>query len=120
MGIAIVVVALIALVGFRLWLQHQRRLMIHRERLLAVEKGVECPPVEQEVQRRNWNMQRFLLLAGLIWISLGISAFVLFSALLAHPQREPIPQGLQWIGIGPVTIGLSHLIVYLVAKRKDT
>jgi hypothetical protein len=120
MEIAIVVIACIAFVGFRQWLQHQRRVMIHRERLAAVEKGVALPPLELEVRRSNWNVQRILLLAGLTWISLGIGVFVLLSALLAHPEGLPdLRQGFQWIGVAPVMIGISHLIVYLVGKKKE-
>ena len=121
MEVAIVVVALIVYLGFRQWLRHHRRVLIHRERLAAVEKGVEMPPLEQEVRRSAWNVQRILLLAGLTWISLGVGAFVVLSALLAYPSKltEDIPHGLQWIGVAPVCIGLSHLIVYLVGKRKE-
>jgi Tfp pilus assembly protein PilX len=43
MEIVIVIVAFIAVAGFRQWLQHHRRAMIHRERLAAVEKGLEIP-----------------------------------------------------------------------------
>lgn len=122
MEVAIVIVALIAFVGFRQWLQHHRRVMIHRERLEAIEKGVELPPLEQEVKRSGWNVQRILLLAGLTWISLGIGLFVVLSALLAHPEALSdlgLHQGLQWLGIAPVLVGLSHLIVYLVGKKKE-
>lgn len=120
MEVAIVIVALIAFVAFRQWLQHHRRMMIHRERLEAIEKGVELPPLEQEVKRSGWNVQRTLLLAGLTWISLGIGLFVVLSALLAHPEgSSELPQGVQWLGIAPVLIGLSHLIVYLVGKKKE-
>ncbi len=120
MEIVIVIVALIAFVGFRQWLKHQRRVMVHRERLNAIEKGVEVPPLEQEVRRSNWNVQRILLLAGLIWISLGIGVFAVLSALLAHPEGlTDLRQGFQWIGIAPVMIGLSHLIVYLVGSKKE-
>jgi hypothetical protein len=121
MEISIVIVALIAFAGFRLWLKHQRRVMIHRERLAAIEKGVELPPLEQEVRRSNWNVQRILLLAGLIWISLGIGLLVVFSAILAHPQgMADLPQGIQWVGIGPIMIGFSHLMVYLVGRKKES
>jgi hypothetical protein len=121
MEIAIVIVALIAFVGFRQWLQYQRRAMIHRERLTAIEKGVELPPLEQEVRRSNWNVQRVLLLAGLIWISLGVSLFVVLNALLAHPEGlTDLRQGFQWIGIAPVMIGFSHLIVYVVGRKKES
>ena len=69
MEVALVIVAVIAYLGFREWLRHQRRALIHKERLAAVEKGVELPPLEHEVHRRALNVQRILLLAGLIWIA---------------------------------------------------
>src|SRR5262249_49137481 len=110
MEVAIVIVAVIGYLAFRQWLQLDRRKMIHRERLAAIEKGVDLPPLEQEAWRSNWNVQRFLLLAGLVWLSLGVGAFVTLSALLAHPTpvTQEIPQGMQWIGLAPACIGLSH------------
>ena len=122
MEITIVMVAVIGYLAFRQWLQLSRRMMIHRERLAAIEKGVELPPLEQEVRRTGWNVQRFLVLAGLVWASLGIGIFVTLSALIAHPRPAPqdIPQGLQWIGLAPICIGASHLIVYLIGKRKES
>ena len=119
METAIVLVALIAFVGFREWLKHHRRVMIHQERLHAIEKGVELPPLEQEVKRSSWNVQRMLLLAGLIWISLGIGVFVVLNAVLAHPEGLEVRQGLQWLGLAPALIGLSHLIIYLIGKKKE-
>ena len=119
MEVAIVIVALIGYIAFRHFLQFSRREMIHRERLAAIEKGVDLPPVEQEVRRSSLNVQRLLLLAGLAWMSLGIGAFAVLSALLAHPSSRNIPQGLQWIGVAPFCLGISHLIVYLIGKKKE-
>ena len=121
MEVAIVMVAVIAYLAFRQWLQLNRSKMIHRERLAAIEKGVDLPPLEQEARRSSWNIQRLLLLAGLVWLSLGIGAFVTLSALLAHPTAvtEGIPQGIQWIGLASACIGLSHLIVYLIWKGRE-
>jgi len=120
MEIAIVMVAVIGYLAFHQWLQLNRRTMIHRERLAAIEKGVDLPPLEQEVRRSSWNVQRLLLLAGLVWVSLGVGTFVTLSAILAYtPVTREIPPGLQWIGVAPVCIGLSHLIVYLIGKRKE-
>ena len=121
MEVAIVTVAVIGYLAFRQWLQLNRRTMIHRERLAAIEKGVDLPAVEQEVRRSSWSVQRFLLLSGLVWASLGVGTFVTLSALLAYPTQvtQGIPQGLQWIGLAPVCIGLSHLVVYLVGKKKE-
>jgi len=31
---------------------------------------------------------------------------------------DDIPRGIQYIGIAPIGIGLSHLIVYLVGRNK--
>ena len=119
MEFAIIVVAVITLIGFKLWLQYRRRLLIHHERLTAIEKGVELPQLDQDLRRNNARIQRFLLLAGLIWISLGFGVFVFFTAVLAHPQQEQIPQGIQWSGAAPVLIGVSHLIVYLTNRNKE-
>ena len=118
---AVMVVAAIACFCFFQWLRHQRRVLVHRERLAAVEKGITLPPLEQEVRRSSWNVQRIILLAGLTWISIGIGAFVTLSALLAFPSKvtEDIPRGMQWIGLAPFCIGLSHVIVYLVGKGKE-
>ena len=118
METAIVIVALIALIGFRQWLGHHRRIMLHRERLAAIAKGIELPPVEQELRRSAWNVQRILLLMGLTWISLGLGVFVALSALVAN-RAQHIPPGIEWVAVAPVAIGLSHVVVYFVGSRKD-
>jgi len=121
MEIAAVVLALVGYAAFREWLRHERRVLIHRERLAAIEKGTELPPLEQEEKRRSWNVQRTLLLAGLVWLSLGVCAFVTLTAVIASSSsvNPEIPPGIQWIALAPGAIGLSHLIVYLVGKRKE-
>ena len=118
---ALVWVALIAFVAFHQWLRHHRRILLHRERLAAVEKGIELPQVEHEVRRGAWNVQRILLLAGLTWVSIGVSAFVVLSTLIAHgtPTGPQIPNGIQWIAMAPVGIGLAHLIVYAVGAKSE-
>jgi hypothetical protein len=121
MKLAIVIIAIIAYLGFREWLRHNRRAMIHKERLVAIEKGIELPSLEQEARRSATNVQRVLLLAGLIWISLGIGAYATLAALLASPANVhlEIPPGIQWVGLAPVAIGLSHLVVYVVEKKRE-
>jgi hypothetical protein len=121
MEIAAVAVALVAYAGYREWLRHQRRTLIHRERLAAIQKGIELPPLDREQKRSSWNVQRTLLLAGLIWLSLGIGAFGTLSAVIASPANAKleVPPGIQWIGIAPAAIGISHIWVYLAGKRKE-
>jgi hypothetical protein len=133
--ITLVAIAAVATVHvFQLWARHQRRLMIHRERLAAIEKGAELPPLEQEIQRGSWNVQRLLLLAGLVWVSLGMAAFPLLKTLGGQRLQIPwgydntgnplwqmvqVPWGLEWIGVALVGIGVSHLIVYAIGKQKE-
>jgi hypothetical protein len=119
--IALVAIVLIAYLGVREWLRHVRRRFIHEERLAAIQKGIDLPALEQESNRSAWNVQRTLLLAGLIWMSIGLCAYVTLSALIASPANVAleVPVGLQWLGIAPAAIGLSHLIVYWAGKRKE-
>jgi hypothetical protein len=120
--------------ALQLWIRHQRRLMVHRERLAAIEKGIELPPLEREIQRGSWNVQRLLLFAGLVWISLGIAAFLLLFDVAGTTFHIPdgydqfgnktwmdvmIPRGAQWAALAPLGIGISHVIVYLVGKQKE-
>jgi hypothetical protein len=121
MEIAAVAIALVAYAGYREWLRHQKRTLIHRERLAAIEKGVELPPLDQEQKRSSWNVQRTLLLAGLIWLSVGVCAYVTLSVLIASPEnaKREVPRGVQWIGLGLAAIGVSHLVVYLAGKGKE-
>ena len=119
-GIILIIIAFVGYMGFREWLRHQRRALLHKERLAAIEKGVDVPSLDQEIHRSTWNVQRTLLLAGLVWISLGVALFVVLSALIAASTRDlDIPRGAQWIGLAPTLIGLSHLIVYVAGKKKE-
>ena len=111
---------ILAFVGFGMWLRQQRRLLIHRERIAAIEKGLEpLPPVELELHRIAWNVQKLLLLAGLIWISIGVGFFLVFSTMLSHPSEatRDVPYGIQYVGVGMIGIGLSHLVAMAVGRN---
>lgn len=129
----ILVALMAAFAAFQQGIRHHRRLMIHRERLAAIDKGTELPPLEQETRNTERTMQRFLLFAGLVWLSVGIAAYLVLDSLVGQPHfhvqwgmdRLGNPQwidvtvrdGMQWAGVGLVGIGLSHLIVYGLARR---
>ena len=115
----IALAVVLAFIGFGQWLRQQRRTMIHRERLAAIEKGVDLPPLEQETQRISWNVQRLLLLAGLVWISVGVGFYLVFATMLAHPSEftRDVPYGIQYVGVGMIGVGLSHLIAYVAGRR---
>jgi hypothetical protein len=116
------VATILAFVGFGMWLRQQRRLMIHRERLAAIEKGLEpLPPVELEATRITFNVQRLLLLAGLVWISVGVGFYLVFATIVNHPipATADIPNGVQYVGVGMILIGVSHLIAYAAGRNKE-
>lgn len=126
-GIAAIALSIAFYLCFTQYLQHNRRVLLHRERLAAIEKGAPLPPESaaslspEAERRRSWNVQRLLLLAGLVWLSIGISTFVVLSAIFAanSPAASDVPRGLEWIGLAPATIGLSHLIVYAVGRSRE-
>jgi hypothetical protein len=114
---------ILGFVGFVQWLRQQRRVMIHRERLAAIERGVDLPPLVHEVQRSSWNVQRLLLLAGLVWISAGVGFYMVFSEMLRHTTEftKDVPPGIQYVGYGMIGVGLSHLIAFAVGLlRKES
>lgn len=127
MGVTAVVIAIAFYLGLTQFLQHQRRALVHKERLAAIEKGLPLPPEAtaslspEAERRRSWNVQRLLLLAGMVWLSLGIGTYVVLSAVFAanSPSAADLPRGLEWIGLAPAMIGLAHLVVYAVGRRRD-
>jgi hypothetical protein len=118
MEITLAFVAVLIFVAYRQYLAHHRRIMVHRERMAALEKGVNLPPLEQEVRRSNVNIQRVLLLAGMIWIAMGVSAFVVLSIVISNKFDAEIPPGMQYAAIAPIGIGIAHLVALFVGRNK--
>ena len=134
-GLSLVIVALIGFAAFNLWLRQQRRLMAHRERLAAVEKGLELPAHALDPRPNAWNVQRILLLAGLCWIAIGFGTIAVLTQVIANappipppgsgvqywqiPSESFIPKGFHLIGLIPLGLGLAHLIVYFVERRRQ-
>ena len=133
-AVVMVPVALLAFAGFNLWLRHQRRLIVHRERLAALEKGMELPALALDVRANAWNVQRILLLAGLCWVAIGIATFAILQQLITYAPPIPpmdvpidrwrvpdvsfIPRGAQTFGLLPLGLGIAHLIVYFVERSR--
>lgn len=107
----------LAFVGFRQWLRHQQRVMVHRERLVALEKGVE-PPAWPETPREGLGMRGLLLLSGLLWLAIGIGGMI--AAYVIVPSLtipDGPPRSIWLIGLVPILVGVAHLVVYRVHRR---
>jgi hypothetical protein len=85
----------------------------HRERMAAIEKGIELPPLPPELlgkeQDRMARGPRYLL-KGLIWSLLGLA---LLLGLYLNEGKDTAAYALM-----PVAIGVAYLIYYLAEGRK--
>lgn len=88
----------------------RRRLMElhHAERMAAIERGMELPPLPIELlegsRRRSTS-----LLPGLVWFFVGIGVMI---AMRATGESEGM------IGLVPAGVGLAYLIYYFAEGRK--
>lgn len=133
--IALIFVALIGFAAFNLWLRQQRRMMVHRERVTALEKGLDLPALPPNGRQFTLNVEAILLFAGLCWLAVSLATFVVLGELIANapplppldapidssriPPASLIPKGLQALGVLPLGIGIAHLIVYWTVRNKN-
>lgn len=118
----LVVASILAFVGFRQWLRHQQRAMLHRERLAALDKGADLPPWPDEAPSRfDFGLDSVLLLSGLIWLAIGLGGMAAAYVIVAQPQiqRLPdvVPPHIALIGLPVALVGVAHLIVYRLRKN---
>jgi len=92
----------------------RRRLMElhHTERMAAIERGMEIPPLPIElIDGRSARRRRTSLLPGLVWFFVGL-ALVIGSQSM-HDNDFP-----SLFGLIPLGIGLAYLIYYFAEGRK--
>ena len=80
----------------------------HKERMAAIEKGLELPP-ESLPQPVQTPRARYLL-RGLIWLGVGLAL-----SLAVHNRFESQVAEFGWIA---VAVGAAYLIFYFVEGRK--
>lgn len=115
----LVVGFVLAFVGFRQWLRHQQRAMVHRERLAALDKGVELPPWPVTASS-GFGIDTILLLSGLIWLALGVGGMIATFAIVPQLQHlhDVPPPTIALIGLPVALVGVAHLIVYRLQRRR--
>jgi hypothetical protein len=116
-GIVVPVGGILAvlIVWFTLNYYKRRRLMElhHAERMAAIERGMEIPPLPIELidGRSTPKRRRTALLPGLVWFFVGLAIVV---GSLAGDAEGDIPV---FLGLIPLGIGLAYLIYYFVEGR---
>jgi hypothetical protein len=90
--------------------------LYHQERMAAIEKGIELPPLPEAFFTEDGQPPEPLsphrnLLTGLILLFIGFALLIAFQA----GYREH----LTIFGLVPAGIGLAYLIYYFVVGRKE-
>ncbi len=120
-GEIVAIVAIVFVIGIPLSLpivylsldyRKRRRLMElhHAERMAAIERGMDLPPIPKELLEGMRHRRRSTsLLPGLVWFFIGLAILI---ALQSISDEEAM------IGLVPAGVGLAYLIYYFVEGRK--
>ncbi|MBL8268125.1 DUF6249 domain-containing protein [Steroidobacter sp.] len=101
----------IPIVWISLNYRKRRRLMElhHAERMAAIERGMEVPPLPLELIDGRSNRRRTSLLPGLVWFFIGLA---MVAGSLSSGDDLPVV-----FGLVPLGIGIAYLIYYAVEGR---
>jgi hypothetical protein len=85
--------------------------LYHQERMAAIEKGIDVPPIPDAffMSPANQGTGRDLL-KGLVWLFLGVGLTI---ALYQEGEKKEA-----FFGLIPAGIGLAYLIYYAVEGRR--
>ena len=119
MGLSIPIIAIVMGIGIGMlsvYLEYRKKRdvfeMHHKERMAAIDKGMEIPalPAEfyQDVRRRRNYGPGDNLRRGLILLLVGVAVVI---ALGLNGQRAAA-----W-GLVPAAVGLAYLLVYFIEGR---
>jgi hypothetical protein len=85
----------------------------HEERLAAIEKGIELPPLPVELIGAAPKGRPRHLLRGLVWLFIGLGAMAGLAGV-THGEEEKV-----WLlGLVPTGVGLAYLIYYFVEGKR--
>ena len=123
LGLMIPIIAIILGIGagiVSLFLNYKRRkdmfALYHQERMAAIEKGVELPPLPDSLfgEDRPRSPRRFLR-SGLILLFIGLA---IIAALYFGQSEWGNRHSALW-GLIPVGIGLANLIYYFTEGKNE-
>jgi hypothetical protein len=118
-GVMIPIVAIVLGIGIgmlALWLDYRKKReffeLHHKERMAAIEKGMEVPALPAEFFQDNRRRARTpgdYLRRGLIWLLVGIAITI---ALFQRAGGNGL-----W-GLVPAAVGLAYLLFYFIGGRR--
>jgi Domain of unknown function (DUF6249) len=121
-GDGIIVVALAAAYLGYFYMKHnerQRRLeIVHRERLVAMEKGIPVPelPIDPPRVEKGPNPQATLV-HGIVWTALGIGSMIALG-VNGPPADFPAFSSLWAFPLPFVFLGLGLVLYYFLAAER--
>lgn len=107
----------------KIYLDYRKRrdmfALYHQERMAAIDKGIELPPLPQDFFHEEAKPSRVAphgtLLSGLILVFLGLA--LLLALHFTPAVRESAP-GTPLFALIPVAVGVACLIYYFSVGRK--
>jgi hypothetical protein len=118
LALSIPIIAIIMGIGLAMlssWFDFRKKREIfelhHKERMAAIEKGMDVPELPQELLQGNRNgngAPGCYLRAGFIWLLVGLAVMV---ALHAEDKRGA------YFGLIPAAVGLANLLYYVFRPR---
>jgi hypothetical protein len=84
----------------------------HKERMAAIERGMEIPPLPDSFfnPMDRYKRPRHLL-TGMIWFFIGVALFLALGAVAGEDVR--------YFGLIPAGVGIAFLIYYFIEGRHE-
>ena len=105
-GLPLAIAIIVVVLNYRR--RYQLVQLQHIERMAAIERGMEVPPLPIELID-GARRRRTSLLPGLVWLFVGLAVLI---ALRSISEDEAM------LGLIPAGIGLAYLIYYFAEGRK--
>jgi Domain of unknown function (DUF6249) len=120
MGLTIPIVAIVMGIGVAMlgmWLDFRKKREMfqlhHAERMAAIEKGVDIPPLPPEFfhgEEKKDKTPYTYFRRGVMWLLIGIAA----TAALWGTRDNDF-----WWGLVPAAVGVAYLITFLVERGRE-
>jgi hypothetical protein len=83
----------------------------HKERLAAIERGMDIPPLPEAFFNPMQNRRPRHLLTGMVWFFIGLALFPALWFVAGHDVA--------FFGLIPAGIGMAFLIYYAVEGKHE-